>query len=57
MIFLRIWLKKVFCSKMGNNNLIGLCQLKEAKEPVKADQKTFKNKNVKISDLMRGIER
>ena len=49
------WFQELFFCKSKNTSFIGLSQLKEAKEPVyNTDIKAKKNKDIKISDLMRG---
>ena len=46
-------LQKVFIFEKEPQK-IGLTQLKEQKEEIKQDKPSIKNKNVKLSDLMRG---
>ena len=49
------WFQELFLGKSKDNSLVGLCQLKEANQPVYNTCKQVKNsKNIKISDLMRG---
>lgn len=47
------WINELFFFKKKDNVLIGLSQLKEAKEPV-SEIKAKKNREIKISDLIRG---
>ena len=46
-------LQKVFIFEKEPQR-IGLTQFKEQKEEIKQDKPSIKNKNVKLSDLMRG---
>lgn len=48
------FLKEIFMLKEDESTLVGLSQLKVSKQAVKATTEPKKNKEMKISDLMRG---
>jgi len=56
MAFMNIinWLSDLFLINKTDNNLIGLSQLKEKQILPKQIAKIKKNKEIKISDLIRG---
>ncbi|MDD3014761.1 MAG: hypothetical protein PHC34_13755 [Candidatus Gastranaerophilales bacterium] len=57
MIFINFinWICKIFNSNRGDNTFVGLSRLREVKEPVLQEiQKPVNNKNIKISDLIKG---
>ncbi|MFA6988739.1 MAG: hypothetical protein WC197_01605 [Candidatus Gastranaerophilaceae bacterium] len=47
------WISALFSEP--EKTYVGLTQLRERKMPIKTSQKPPKEKNLKISDLMRGI--
>lgn len=47
------WISGLF-SNTKNNTLIGLSQLREAKEPMQEFAAVKKNKTLKISDIIKG---
>lgn len=48
---------EIFGFFKGENTLVGLSQLRETKEPVLQEiQKPRNNKNIKISDLIKGAD-
>ena len=48
------YLAEIFGIKQKNDVFVGLSQLKEKQQPVKKVKAKKQNKEVKISDLMRG---
>jgi len=57
MVFMNFikWMCEIFGFNKDDNTLVGLSQLRETKEPVLQEiQKPGNNKDIKLSDLIRG---